>query len=84
MGLNDFLRFHTDFDIFPSLLSNPMITSIFGSICNKLQISKSVCDMYIKKESFTMSVAICGLAVVYLPVDPPYKEKVSSLIRYAK
>jgi hypothetical protein len=77
MGLHEFTRFNSDFDIFPTLLSNSTIVSIFGSVC---RLTKNG-DTYIDQESFILSIKICGVTAVYTPIDPPYKEKVSELLR---
>ena len=81
MNFSSFIKFTTDFDIFPTLLSKSILTKVFGILSNKhAEDYKEKDGMLIDNSLFTKGMALCAMEVIYQPVEPNYKEKVRILV----
>ena len=76
MNLSMFIKFTSDFDIFPSLLSKSLLAKVFGILSNKYEEESKVEGMLIDEQLFVQSMGLCAMEVIYQPIEPNYKEKV--------
>jgi hypothetical protein len=76
-----FMKFCTDFEIFPQTCSKQFIVKLFHMLSN-MQLAKPVkkekAVLSIDDELFAQGIAICAIEVVYMPNDLPKDEKVNS------
>jgi len=67
IDLNKFIKFAADFDIFPTLLSKPVLAKVFAATAD---------NMIVDEKHFTQAIALCSMEVIYQPSVSNYKEKV--------
>ena len=74
-----FMKFCSDFEIFPQTCSKQFIVKLFHMLAN-MQLAKPIKrekpNQSIDEELFVQGIAICAMEIVYLPADPPKDEKV--------
>jgi hypothetical protein len=87
MDIASFIKFCTDFEIFPSLCSKQFLVRLFGTLSN-LQVTSgnnknSLSEAYIDQIRFMQGIVLCGLEISYSPINLSKEEKVNALYRYS-